>query len=375
MRRISTRTRVARWHVVHHHGHLALRAAASFVSIVRIAAPALLAVASLGAMGCRVASEGTPVRAVATEAPPVRTVTLSLDEAPRVAPAVAVPTPSAPSHALVWTQDGHGHRRTWTVDEAGGVLESEDGVRIAAGGLTWAWKETVRPVKTHACPTFDDAGNEMPGTEQPSPGRGVRVTLEGVGAGEGASQTVITPVKDSHASELEQSVELMSTVGPYLFVRTQVYAYACGAHGGVGDQFVVWDADQRRVVWSSSDSVKAPSQQDWTADAPRAKAVAALAAQEDVKMFADESGHITPSLTEIVPSFGPGARLDVRYQLTAFACYACSDGAWSSYSRSTRVDAPRTPDPLRPWGVPAAGVHAFALAHPQLTVGGWSTLS
>jgi hypothetical protein len=105
-----------------------------------------------------------------------------------------------------------------------------------------------------------------------------------------------------------------------------------------------------------------------------AQGAAALASQDDVKLFADENGHVDVALTEVVPSFGPGARLDVRYQLTAFTCYACGDGAWSSYSKSMRVDARRTPSPLRPWVTPAPGVHAFALAHPELTVGGWSEL-
>jgi hypothetical protein len=318
----------------------------------------LAAVAWLGAAGCRVASED----------PPVRSVTLSF-EAPR-APAAA--SMSAESRSLVWTQDGDGHRQTWTVDEAGRVLERVDGVRMAAGGSTWAWRETESLVVTHACPTYDDAGSDMPGTDPPPPGRGLRVTLEPLGVDGGASQTLVEPTKESGAQEFEQSVELMATLGPYLFVRTAVSAYACGAHGGVADHFVVWDAARRAVVWSSSDAATAPSQQEWTAEAPRDQAVAALAADEDVKMFADDSGHFDASLTEIIPSFGPGARLDVRYQLTAFACYACSDGAWTSYSRSTRVDALRPPAPLRPWVVPAAGVHAFALAHPELTVGGWS---
>ncbi len=299
-------------------------------------------------------------------------MTLAFETPPLAAPNHA---PSrAPSRALVWTQDGDGHRRTWTVDDAGQVMASADGVRLAAGESTWAWTEAPSPLPTHACPTLDDAGDEVPGSPEPPPGRGLRVTLEPVGGGARASQVVVAPANDPGAQELEQGVELMATVGPYLFVRSSIYAYACGAHGSTADSFVVWDATRGSVVWSSSDDESAPSQQEWTVEAPRDGAVAALAAQDDVKMFADESGRIDASLTEIVPSFGPGARLDVRYQLTAFTCYACGDGQWSSYSKSTRADARHTPEPLRPWVVPAAGVHAFALAHPELTVGGWSLL-
>jgi hypothetical protein len=343
---------------VHHHRFSATTSFLSFFAPTMFAA-----VGSLGATGCHVASD----------APVMRTVTLAF-EAPHLAPIAPSASTSTESHALVWTQDGDGHRSTWTVDETGRVLQRVDGVRVAAGGSTWAWTETVGPVATQACPTYDDAGNEVPGTVQPPAGRGVRVALEPVDVEGAASQTLLEPAKDSGAQELEQSVELMATVGHYLFVRTAVYVYACGAHGGVSDDFLVWDATRRAVVWSSSDDVTAPSQQDWTAEAPRDEAVAALAADEEVKMFADENGHVDSSLTEIVPFFGPDARLDVRYQLTAFACYACSDGSWSSYSRSTRFDARRTPAPLRTWVVPAAGVHAFALAHPELTLGGWSAL-
>jgi hypothetical protein len=98
-----------------------------------------------------------------------------------------------------------------------------------------------------------------------------------------------------------------------------------------------------------------------------------LGADEDVSAFA-EDGELEVELTAILPSYDREGRLAVGMQFTAPSCYACSDGAWSSYSKSTTVAVPVLPEALRAWATAPAGVRAFARAHPELAVGGWSDL-
>jgi hypothetical protein len=103
------------------------------------------------------------------------------------------------------------------------------------------------------------------------------------------------------------------------------------------------------------------------------RALSVLAAYEDVTAFAEE-GELEVDLTAIVASYDREARLAVGMQFTAPSCYACSDGAWSSYSKSTTLPAPVVPEALRAWALAPAGVQAFAHGHPELGIGGWSDL-
>jgi hypothetical protein len=285
----------------------------------------------------------------------------------------------------VWTTARGGARQTWTVDETGAVAARVDEVRVAAGGKVWAWRETPRPIETTACGRYDEDGNAASGgpsggsgsvasaavDAQPAPGTGVRATLERVDpAGGGEVVEVIAAASaaasDEGAQEIDQRVELVATVGPYFFVRDSTYAYTCGAHGNVGVAFTLWDAERQADVGVGI--VDGPMVTE-----AQAHASSVLAADDDVSAFAEE-GELEVDLTAIVPSYDREGHLAVGMQFTAPSCYACSDGAWSSYSKSTTLAAPAVPDALRTWTMAPTGVRVFAHAHPELAIGGWSDL-
>jgi hypothetical protein len=324
-----------------------------------VALVALAALAGGGPIGCRAASS------------------------PPVAPAVALPTvptssPEPTGHreiALVWTMGPNGERETWTVDAGDGVLSRTPGVRLAAGKAVWTWRETPTSVATTACPVYDPSGSELPAGPTPPPGQGVRATLERDGQhGSGDAQEVVAAVEADGAEDIQQGVELVATVGPYLFVRVPTYAYACGMHGNTGVDFIVWDVESRAAVWASSAPANAGFAADWPTVVPRAEALRALGDDPDVSSFVADDGGIDAELTEILPSYDRDAQLAVEFQLTAPSCYACSDGAWASYTRSTQRPAVAVPAALRGWASPPAAVAVFARTHPDLVVGGWSPL-
>jgi hypothetical protein len=275
----------------------------------------------------------------------------------------------------VWTTAPGGARQTWKVDEAGAVAARYDDVRFVAGGKVWAWHEAPEEVETTPCENDDESGSEASAAVPPPAGNGMRATLARVEAtraevaGLPSDEDVVEVVAAAGgdgAQELQQHVELVATVGPYLFVRESTYAYTCGAHGNVAFAFTVWDAERHTNVGVAlADGAVAAEE--------RALASKALAADDDVSAFA-ENGELEVELTEIVPTYGQEAQLALAMQFTAPTCYACSDGAWSSYSKSTKRALPMIPDALRAWTVAPDGVRAFARAHPELTVGGWSEL-
>jgi hypothetical protein len=283
-------------------------------------------------------------------------------------------TPSA--HTLVWTSSAAGERETWVIDDKGDVVSHAPGVRVAVNGTIREWREDAFPIATWKCPDYDANGNELPPTrEAPEPGKGVRATL-GPADGAGEATDFVAPAEEEGAQEIEQSVALIATVGPYLFVREATYVYACGAHGGVAVRFVVWDAARDAggpgTVWTSDEPSASSFVEGPLVQPARAKAIARLGADEDVAMFADQ-GAIDAEETEIVPSYDAGGALSVGLQVTAFSCYACSDGAWSSYSKSAREPLDAPPAILRPWAAAPEHVRALLAAHPELTLGGWST--
>jgi hypothetical protein len=283
--------------------------------------------------------------------------------------------PAPEPRTLVWTTGPGGARQTWKVDAAGAAAARYDEVRFVAGGKIWAWHEGPEEVETTPCENDDESGSEASAAVPPPVGSGTRATIARVDAArtdvgrapsvEDVVEVVAVAAGDG-AQELNQHVELVATVGPYLFVRESTYAYTCGAHGNVAVAFTVWDAERQANIGVGLADGAVESEE-------RALASKALAADDDVSAFAENS-ELEVELTEIVPNYGHDAQLSLAMQFTAPSCYACSDGAWSSYSKSTKRVAPLIPDALRAWAVAPDSVKAFARAHPELTVGGWSDL-
>jgi hypothetical protein len=289
--------------------------------------------------------------------------------APLETPRAAEKSPTPSPRILVWTTNEDGERMTWTLDESGSPAGLVDGIHVVARGGVWAWRETTEKLATTACPAYDDNGVEQPAQDAPAPGTGVRVAL--VREGSADRTELVAPEGEEGAQDLEENADLVASVGPYLFIRESTYAYTCGAHGNVGVSFRIYDAERGADVWTSG---RAGRFVDAGAVArQRGRAQADLAVDQDVAMFVTD-GKLDLDLTAVLPSYGTDASLELGLQFTAASCYACSDGAWSSYTKSTVEPLDDVPAPLRPWVAAPSGVARFAGEHPTLTVGGWSRL-
>jgi hypothetical protein len=157
----------------------------------------------------------------------------------------------------------------------------------------------------------------------------------------------------------------VASIGPLVFIEESTYTYACGVHGIVARSFLVWDLDQNRSV-------------DLVAALPKETVRAAIEAAEP--LLADDTSDPVfgdaRTITEVLPDFAspgglaPGKPPRFMAQVTAGTCYACSDGRWSSYSRSVRVEIAPPPEILaRHTAVPEAVVAFAARATTAKTTG------
>jgi hypothetical protein len=268
--------------------------------------------------------------------------------------------PRQANEFLVWTREDDGCAETHRLDASGRELETIDGILVATATGTWRWREEDRRVATSACERYDDEGALLTAPE-PEPGSATRVTLQNVATG--AEQVLVEPPQDADGAEdFRHRVELVASLGPWLFVRESTYVYACGAHGTTGAETTIWDASNASMVARPDDV--------GSLEKPRAVAMQRLT--EDGDGFPPTDS--TTTLTELVPTFAHDGSLRVGLQFTSPTCYACGRGNAGSYTKSEIVDAERVPEVFAAYADTPRAVRAFAAANPALEVKGWSAV-
>ncbi|WP_437482014.1 hypothetical protein WME75_40005 [Sorangium sp. So ce1014] len=256
---------------------------------------------------------------------------------------------------LVWGSARDGAPRTWHVAEGGAVIREEPGIVVATRRGEWRWEVREEQVETSAC----ELG--LGGMREPGEGTAIRGEL--VLRGKSELQEVITPPDGDESNEIHHTTALVGSVGPYLFIEERTYTDLCGAHGFEGVAFVVWDAEKRAAVDLLAEVPGVPALQS---------AAEVLLDQDEEDVEATRQERNAPELVQIAPAYNARGSLRLTAQLARAACYACSDGAWSSYSRSAVVPIVRTPARLAAWASPPPGVRAFLERTPGVRLGGWS---
>lgn len=287
---------------------------------------------------------------------PASIVALALAPAPAraVPPAEAEGEDDAEDRVfLVWARAGDAPPTTFTVAGDGRVLRAELGIVIATRRGVWSWEEAEEEVATVPC----DLGNGPEGER----GEGKATRAAVVLRGGDERQEVITPPDGGDANEIGHDVEVLASVGPHLFIRESTYVYACGAHGSSGAEFHVWDIERGAKLALLEDVPDLTSLQR-----------AAAAALDEGAGEGDAEGRDLPELVMLTPAYRPGGRLRWDAQLTRWDCYACSDGLWSSYTRSAVVPTTFRSGRFAPWANLPSGVMRFLAQRRDLALGGWS---
>ena len=308
---------------------------------------------------------------------------------PPVAGTAEVPGSSASpvanaSRVVVWTRpratakatqdpkEGEGEATSYMLHDDGTVVASTKGIVVAAPGegeLVWTTERVEVP--TDPCDT--GGGTTFP----PQASYATRGSFV---ASDGTAQRVVDVGAFEGANAVAHDATILATLGPFAFIDEVTYLYSCGVHGTTTHQFFVWDLEHHRRIEVAS---------MFSPDAQRA----ALAAAEPLLQADDSENPLfgdDRTLTEILPDLadldalehtlkqGQGGSVGFVAQVTARTCYACSDGRWSSYTRSVRVPvaAPQIHDSMLERRVPPS-VALFLREQrkhmqPAFVVGGWS---
>ncbi len=263
---------------------------------------------------------------------------------------------------------------TRVLREQGGKLEvvgELPGALVVADEQVWAITTTATPRPHYRCP--DCSAPDVAPECYDTLGEQVEVSRPGLQLAtlDKAKLTTLNlfdePSPEDNAGDYDEALWPMAQVGPYLFVHGSLYRYACGAaHGNSGQDFAVIDVRTGQPVQLLSEAERAKL---YAVQAPQA---AKLLAQSDALDEEDRAPEKL-ELTMLAPRVS-GQAVSMTYQFTMPSCYACSDGAWSSYTVSASVEADAVPEALAPHTTISPALASY-LAQPtsdRLMGRGWS---
>jgi hypothetical protein len=274
-------------------------------------------------------------------------------------------TAAAPDQAyLVWSTDSADAAETAWIDGEGRVVARRPGVYAAGGGTVWRWTEAKTPWKGVDCECL--RAEEYAEGAQCVATAPVAVAALVDESGERTIPMLVLPTgEDLEIAPPEQEARPLSGVGPFLLVERRMETYACGAHGSVGVEWAAYDlrAGAPAALLDSAET-----------HAATAREGAAALAELRREMEPEEAARREVELTAVEARWSPDGALRVGYQFTTGACYACSDGLWSSYTRSAVVPAGSVPRPLAAFTPAPEAVRRHWRASPPGERAGWSAV-
>lgn len=257
----------------------------------------------------------------------------------------------------------------WVKRGADGSMEElgrREGLWIVADGTLWEMGQTTARWKTRGCEFFDgERGSRSAWVTHQSRGvefrgrDGRRHDLVDARAAALEPDPALPEDEQLVLGDFAQTHQPVASLGSLVILRSDEYSYMCGAHGGVSVSMLAYDLDtgQRVDLVGQGEALGV--------GATRAASIRAELERQD----AWEDDEIL--LTAVTPQVVDG-RLVASLQFTAGTCYACSDGAWDSYTTSVQVQAPRLPRDLEPHAHPPAVVLQALEGVEQAEGFGWS---
>lgn len=270
--------------------------------------------------------------------------------------------PRASQNLLVWAREPSGETMSFRIDDEGKVVERFEGIRLEVDGKEWQWQEQrITAARDTEGDCGEREGSRGEGLEDGDENFMTRASV--VRLDESEAQTIVSPpTLEEGIADYEHIVKLIRSLGPLLFVREATYSYSCGAHGNEGATATIWDIRENGPISLESEIA--------SVDDLHARAERILGESEDA--FVTEEEDVT--LSELLPSYGKAGELELNLRFTGFTCYACSDGEWSSYTKSILLPTPKLPETLLPYAKLPPSVIAFLGEHPELELGGVSAL-
>lgn len=278
---------------------------------------------------------------------------------------VPPPLPTPEDAYLIWTAGEGGVQTTW-LDATGAEVMSRGGLVVAAGDSLWQVLVAPNKVDVVDCGCLMEQPD--PFAEETPPAACLKkqdISSTTLHATDGRTVPLLVPELEPWTGDPSFDLDVYGTVGPYMMLVTSTSGYSCGAaHGFYASSFSVLDLSAPEAGLQPIEAVLDQAELAKLAPDAAKKARAAL-----MKGEGGLDGLMDPdaplSLTALQPIWSTEG-LSLTVQLTGDACYACSDGEWSAYTRSHRLSLPQVPEKLRPYSdAPPAPVVAWVSAHPS----------
>ncbi len=262
----------------------------------------------------------------------------------------------------------------WTVDAEGGITShwlDEHGALTRPGLWMIGQGELVQVTGASSehrlcdCEAWAAADFEGDCRPQKATSSETGLVQLGPGKGRGAVSAVLTPEAALDLGDYGSSVRITGSAGPWLFVEAWTSIYGCGAaHPNSSDAQWMWHVGEGRRV-DVFGGLVGDAEARQLVSAGETTATRLLEAREMV----DEA---EPEPVALRPGWSGGS-LSLDAIWSTWACYACGDGVWGSYSASVHLPAGLVPGALSAWTKVPARVVAFLGEHPELRLGGWSS--
>ncbi len=269
--------------------------------------------------------------------------------------------PGAGPDLLVWTTDAEDRVVTHRTRPGATTQRLADGVLIAAGSDVWRLELETTAVTLYEC---DWQGDDGPRGKTVGTKPALRATLERLGRG---TKVEVSAAPLDEVADIDHRIAAVASVGPYLFLVEHVWTYSCGAHGHVEVRSMAFDVRAQAALEPLTDA-----DGDAVSRSARGEALRMFAADDQAGFGELRAEDVV--LTRLLPRWTGEGLLEVGARFTAPACYACSDGLWSSYTRSADVALGFVPERLAPYARAPFSVASFEEAHPGERVAGWSAV-
>lgn len=287
---------------------------------------------------------------------------------------------AAPKGAfIVWTRAGGDRNEPipeqsiW-LDEHGGVIASTDGIVLSEGGHLWQWTTVTKRVPFVDCEDasldLDDPAERAKAHFSPQEFQAAAlVRLDGSERREvlesGFDRQLMNLDKNPdgpHVGTFEERIEVVGSMGPLLFLRDHAHEGACGAHGLWGTEPIVIDIRTgARVTIAAADR-----------DAPEVLAAAREKLHEHGNAFYGEPEPKNLVYRATEPRFDANG-FHAFHTFLADVPFAYGASPWSSYAVHSEIPA-AMPAQLAPYSDVPPAVLAFAAAHPDFVLGGFTRI-
>ena len=238
---------------------------------------------------------------------------------------------------LVWTHADDGTMHTALVDATSKVVSEAPTMVTAVDGTLWALTRTRATRELQPCEG---------GFEHPDPSVDEKVSL--VPLDDARPPLAIAPAfvdpgaasdDDTGVGTVVQTVDVVGSVGPYVFAHDAAWTFSCGAHGNWFQTAHVLDVRSGREI------ELAPTDLEAAERAARARFVAMAEADEGIGSLWEGGAPASVDRVALEPRLD-GGRIRFVHVFLAEAPYVYGASEWRSYAAEAEVAA-ATPSTVR----------------------------